>query len=280
MSPAGRPAQTSPEAWVQAALDEIEEAGVGALSVQSVARRLGVSKGGLYHHFEDRRALLRAALDLWERRFVIELVERFDEIADPRDRLRALLDYSGVELEPTVIVQLMAAAGDPDVAARLRRAADSRMALLQRIFRELGLSSARCARSRGDRLQRLPWAGPVADPCARGAAWPRTPPQLPERTRKRVTSRLRLNTASASTGSSDVAWIVMRGGQGIPGDMLLLERRTYLGAATCQGYLAADLSALPARSVARTLRMWRPTLSPSNLSGDRHLRNLAPSRLH
>ena len=142
MSPAGRPAQTSPEAWVQAALDEIEEAGVGALSVQSVARRLSVSKGGLYHHFEDRRALLRAALDLWERRFVIELVERFDEIADPRDRLRALLDYSGVELEPTVIVQLMAAAGDPDVAARLRRAADSRMALLQRIFRELGLSSA------------------------------------------------------------------------------------------------------------------------------------------
>ncbi len=36
MSPGGRPTQTTPEAWAQVALDELEAAGVRALSVQSV----------------------------------------------------------------------------------------------------------------------------------------------------------------------------------------------------------------------------------------------------
>ena len=139
MSPAGRPTATTPERWVQGALDEIERAGVGALAVESVARRLGVSKGGFYHHFKDRRSLLRAALELWQERFVIELARRFEAIGDPRERLTALLVHAAVELEPTVILRLMAASEDPDVAAALQRAADGRLALLRGAFRELGL---------------------------------------------------------------------------------------------------------------------------------------------
>ena len=142
MSVAGRPTLTTPEAWAAAALDEIEVAGVHGLSAQSVARRLGVSKGGLDHHFSGRRALLRAALALWEARQVTALGERFDAIADPRLRLHELLIYSGVEVQPTVIVQFMAAADDPDVAAVLARASDARLALLRRIFTQLGASPA------------------------------------------------------------------------------------------------------------------------------------------
>ena len=142
MSAVGRPTLTTPEAWAAAALDEIEVTGVHALSAQSVARRLGVSKGGLYHHFADRRALLRAALDLWEERQVTALGQRFDAIADPRERLHELLIYSGVDVQPTVIVQFMAAADDPDVAAVLTRASDARLALLRRIFTQLGASAA------------------------------------------------------------------------------------------------------------------------------------------
>lgn len=139
---AGRPTQTTPGQWAQAALDEIESAGVAALAVESVARRLGVSKGGCYHHFGDRRALLQAALALWEQRFVSDLAARFDAIVDPRERLHGLLRHAGVELEPTVIVQLMAATDDPGVAAALARASDSRLALLRRTFTDLGLTPA------------------------------------------------------------------------------------------------------------------------------------------
>lgn len=142
MSRPGRPTKTTPEAWAQAALDEIEVAGVRALSVEAVARRLGVSKGGVYHHFADRRELLRAALGLWERRQVTELSARFDAIEDPRERLRGILRYAAIEMEPTIIVQLLAATDDPDVAAALARSTDARLAFLRRIFRDLGATPA------------------------------------------------------------------------------------------------------------------------------------------
>jgi AcrR family transcriptional regulator len=113
---------------------------VAALAVESVARRLGVSKGGFYHHFADRQALLQSALELWEQRFVTDLVTRFEAIGDPRERLHALLHHAAVEMEPTVIVRLMAADSEPAVAAALARAADERLVLLRRTFCELGLS--------------------------------------------------------------------------------------------------------------------------------------------
>src|SRR3954454_8285740 len=109
VSPGGRPATTTADDWAQGALDEIEQSGVRALSVEAVARRLGVSKGGAYHHFQDRRDLLRAALALWERRQVTEMNAQFAAIDDPLRRLRAALDEAFVTLAPTVIVQLMAA---------------------------------------------------------------------------------------------------------------------------------------------------------------------------
>jgi AcrR family transcriptional regulator len=139
---AGRPTQTPPQAWVQAALDEVEASGVAGLAVERVARRLGVSKGGFYHHFADRRELLRAALELWQQRFVVELTVRLDAIEDPAERLHATLMQALVELEPTVIVRLMAAVEDPLVAAALANATRTRLALLTRTFAQLGFSHA------------------------------------------------------------------------------------------------------------------------------------------
>jgi AcrR family transcriptional regulator len=140
MTPAGRPTHTTPDAWVDAALLEIADSGVPALSVQAVARRLGVTKGGFYHYFADRRQLLQAALARWEERFVTGLAKQFDTGTDPRQRLHRLLVHAALELEPTVIVQLMAATDDPDVAATLSRAAESRLALLTQIFTEVGFT--------------------------------------------------------------------------------------------------------------------------------------------
>ena len=142
MTRAGRPTLTTPETWADAALEEIEHAGVRGLSAEAVARRLGVSKGGLYHHFADRRALLRAALGLWEERHVTALTARFEAIPDARTRLHELLVYAGVGIQPTVIVQLLAASDDADVAAVLRRSTAERLALLRRIFRQLGVGPA------------------------------------------------------------------------------------------------------------------------------------------
>jgi AcrR family transcriptional regulator len=125
---------------VQAALAEIEVAGVRGLAVENVARRLGVDKVGFFHHFVDRRALLRAALAQWRQRWVVDLGTQLESLSDPRERLHTVLVRAVVELRPTVIIQLMAAADDPDVAAVLAQAADARVGLLRRALLELGVA--------------------------------------------------------------------------------------------------------------------------------------------
>lgn len=146
MTQVGRPTKTTAAMWSEAALDEIEEVGVRMMSVQSVARRLGVSKGGFYHLFADREELLKSTLTLWEQRFVTELGAEADAIADPRERLHTIVVRAVVELRPTVIVQLMAAADIPEVAAVLNRAAAARTAMLKRILTELGLPEVEASR--------------------------------------------------------------------------------------------------------------------------------------
>lgn len=54
------------EDWVRAAKRTIEERGVGAVAVEPLAKKLGVTKGSFYWHFENRDALLKATLERWE----------------------------------------------------------------------------------------------------------------------------------------------------------------------------------------------------------------------
>src|SRR3546814_7480606 len=61
-----RKGRLSAEDWAQAALDLIAEHGVAAVAVEPLARRLGVTKGSFYWHFQSRDALLQAALARWE----------------------------------------------------------------------------------------------------------------------------------------------------------------------------------------------------------------------
>ncbi|MFT3925665.1 MAG: TetR/AcrR family transcriptional regulator [Myxococcales bacterium] len=58
--PAGAPLSDQQQRIVQASIQLIEEAGVGALSMREVARRAGVSHQAPYHHFDDREAILGA----------------------------------------------------------------------------------------------------------------------------------------------------------------------------------------------------------------------------
>ena len=79
--------------WTAAALDALAEGGVDRVRVEVVAERLGVTKGGFYRRFKDRRALLDAILEEW-RRGRIAAVNRQTALGDagPRERLVSLID--------------------------------------------------------------------------------------------------------------------------------------------------------------------------------------------
>lgn len=62
---AGRPKKVKEETWVATARRALIEEGVVGLKVDRLATRLGVTRGGFYHHFKDRDALIEALLAQW-----------------------------------------------------------------------------------------------------------------------------------------------------------------------------------------------------------------------
>ncbi len=137
-----RNSRLSADDWAQAALDMIAEQGVGAVAVEPLARRLGVTKGSFYWHFPSRDALLQAALERWE---VVEQQQVFgslEEVPDPRTRLRALFQLVAHEVTPHVIYsELLKALDNPMVRPVIDRVSHRRMEYLVASFRQAGLSS-------------------------------------------------------------------------------------------------------------------------------------------
>lgn len=76
------------------------ESGMGALTLDAVARAAGVSKGGLLHHFPSKQALLEGLFDDLIERFQREIDREADADPDPRGRrarayLRAAVGQRG-----------------------------------------------------------------------------------------------------------------------------------------------------------------------------------------
>ncbi|MDR2000420.1 MAG: TetR/AcrR family transcriptional regulator [Zoogloeaceae bacterium] len=53
-------------AWIKGALAALSEEGHAGLRVETLAKRLNVTKGSFYWHFEDRHDLVGAVLEAWK----------------------------------------------------------------------------------------------------------------------------------------------------------------------------------------------------------------------
>ncbi|MFZ1095884.1 MAG: TetR/AcrR family transcriptional regulator, partial [Xanthobacteraceae bacterium] len=89
------------EKWIEAGLKEIGHSGVEGVRVEVLAARLGITKGGFYRRFKDRRALLDALLERWQRGR-IAAIEKQTELAGERagDRLKSLIRLYSERLNP------------------------------------------------------------------------------------------------------------------------------------------------------------------------------------
>ncbi|GAA0228168.1 TetR/AcrR family transcriptional regulator [Cryptosporangium japonicum] len=126
--------RTSRDRWVTEGLHALATGGPDAVRIESLAKALGVTKGGFYGYFADRDALLTAMLDTWERESTDEVLERVErEGGDAKAKLRraGLLTFSSDRLLPIDLAIRDWARRDEQVAARLRRVDNRRMTLLR-----------------------------------------------------------------------------------------------------------------------------------------------------
>lgn len=133
--------------WIGAATDALVEGGVAAVAVEPLALRLGATKGSFYHHFENREALIQAALEEWERSQTEAVIQRLQLIPDPAERLRAVLTAAFADRSGGVRdAALLSAATDSMVKPVVARVTRRRTNYFAEAFMQLGMTRAQARR--------------------------------------------------------------------------------------------------------------------------------------
>jgi AcrR family transcriptional regulator len=133
------PTRTPRSSWIEEGLRALAVGGPDAVRIEKLAEALGVTKGGFYWHFDDRRALLEEMLDAWERVGVDEVIERVEgdgQGEDAKTRLRRLFAI-GASSDEVLRIELAIrdwARRDKAVAKRLRRVDNRRMEYMRSLF--------------------------------------------------------------------------------------------------------------------------------------------------
>jgi AcrR family transcriptional regulator len=134
--------------WIAAALAAIADGGLAAVGVEPLAARLGATKGSFYWHFENRDALLEAAIRRWEKETTTDVVAEITAARDaPASQFRRLV--AGVierAEQDRVGPALLASATHPAVAPALQRITAVRLSLITTVLRRLGLPPAEARR--------------------------------------------------------------------------------------------------------------------------------------
>ena len=126
--------------WQQAALDALSEGGLQNIAIEVLAKRLGVTKGSFYWHFESRDALIQTALELWESQEQEQVFGQLDALSDPQARMTALVTLVASELKAHKIYsELLKAIDHPLVKPVLERVSQRRIDYLTASFRQAGL---------------------------------------------------------------------------------------------------------------------------------------------
>ncbi|MHC5114141.1 MAG: TetR/AcrR family transcriptional regulator [Planctomycetota bacterium] len=142
-----RTARLTREEWLQAALDLLAREGDSRITIDALARGLGVSKGSFYWHFESRADFVRSLAAHWSRRYTADISEQVRSApGDPKSRL--LLLSEGIIREDLARYDLAVrawAGHDPAVAAIVRNVDEQRMTIVRELFAELGFRGAELA---------------------------------------------------------------------------------------------------------------------------------------
>ncbi len=126
--------------WLEKALQSLEEGSVSSITVEGLARSLGISKAGFYWHFENRQDLLRQLLDHWSYE-ITEVITMNPNMAalEPKDRLKTIaemiLEYSFYQYE---IAIRQWALKDKMAARSVRKVNRQRLDFVSRAFSDLG----------------------------------------------------------------------------------------------------------------------------------------------
>jgi AcrR family transcriptional regulator len=130
-------------AYFTAALALLAEHGHDGLTIASLCRRLGVTKGSFYHHFRHFSEFTDGLLAYWATEHATRLIDLSESVSDPDERFE-LLHGIAVSLPHGAEAAIRAWAwSNPTVAAVQHQVDEARLAHLARAGEAVGLDATR-----------------------------------------------------------------------------------------------------------------------------------------
>lgn len=137
----------SPELWLEAAYDVLLEAGVDAVRIQPLAKRLGLSRTSFYWFFKDREELLDALISRWREKNTGNLIKQSEAYAETI--AEAMLNVFDCWLNSELFDAKFEfavrswALQSPDLLTEVQAADQQRLDALARMFIRFGHDTAR-----------------------------------------------------------------------------------------------------------------------------------------
>ena len=136
--------------WLAAAMNALEVHGIQGVRVQTIAKKLGVTTGSFYWHFENRRELLAAMLDYWDGSMTDSVIVDVEAAGcAPKERILTLMEVVVLKKRNRYDTAFRSwARSDPAVAERVRGVDARRHRFVEGLFRTVGFTKSE-ARARG-----------------------------------------------------------------------------------------------------------------------------------
>jgi AcrR family transcriptional regulator len=132
--------------WIAAGLKELGRGGLDAVRVEVLAERLGVTKGGFYRRFKDRRALLDVMLEAWTRGRIAAIERQVEEGGEgARVRLKSVIRLYSERANPEgIAIELAIRQWARSEAAAEKAVASvdaARLSVVSGLYHQLGLNA-------------------------------------------------------------------------------------------------------------------------------------------
>ena len=130
----------SKEEWLARALEVLGNKGAGELTIESLARHLGVTKGSFYWHFRDRADFFRQLIEYWDEHFTQTVISEISgQGGPPEERLLELMRLVLTKrLDRFEMPVRTWAQQNPALAPLLRNVDRHRVSFVRLLFLEMG----------------------------------------------------------------------------------------------------------------------------------------------
>lgn len=142
----------TPDDWIDAATDLLVSKSIDAVSIEALARELGITVGSFYYHFKDRNDLLVQLLKRWHERTTAQVVRTFENrVLTAEQALGELLSlpFHGLTARRAAMIEfaIRAWARRDDMARQAVRELDEqRLAYYTSGLQEFGFTRAEAAK--------------------------------------------------------------------------------------------------------------------------------------